>query len=144
MDTSYKDVADSITLNCSEGSKNRESDTLKGCGLVFSVWALATALCDNTKRHTYFCLNSSFMSTIQYIDKERRELLEDLREIACSYQPLKETDPQKYRRTILREMNDYLHRIKQHPVFSEFCELTHINQDEFMNDILQQIKKEIF
>ena len=32
------------------------------------------------------------MSTIQYIDKERRELLEDLREIARSYQPLKETD----------------------------------------------------
>lgn len=84
------------------------------------------------------------MSTIQYIDKERCKLLEDLREIALSYQPLKETDPQKYRRTVLREMNDYLHRIKQHPVFSEFCELTHINQDEFMNDILQQIKKELF
>ena len=82
------------------------------------------------------------MSTIQYIDKEHRELLEDLREIARSYQPLRETDPQKYRRTVLREMNDYLHRIKQHPVFSEFCELTHINQDEFMNDIIQQITDE--
>ena len=82
------------------------------------------------------------MSTIQYIDKERRELLEDLREIARSYQSLKATDPQKFRRTVLGEMNDYLHRIKQHPVFSEFCELTHINQDEFMNDILQQIKTE--
>ena len=84
------------------------------------------------------------MSTIQYIDKERRKLLEDLREIALSYQPLKETDPQKFHRTVLREMNDYLHRIKQHPVFSEFCELTHINKDEFMNDIIQQIKKELF
>ena len=94
------------------------------------------------KNRPQISFNSSLMSTIQYIDKERRELLEDLREIACSYQPLKETDPQKYRRTVLREMNDYLHRIKQHPVFSEFCELTHINQDEFMNDIIQQITDE--
>ena len=84
------------------------------------------------------------MSTIQDIDNERRNLLEDLREIARSYQLLKETDPQKFRMTVLKEMNDYLHRVKQHPVFSEFCELTHINQDEFMIDILQQIKKELF
>ena len=81
------------------------------------------------------------MSTIQYIDKERRELLEDLQGIIRLYQPLKGTDPQQYRRIVIREMHDYLHRIKQHPVFSEFCELTHINQDEFMNDILQKAEE---
>ena len=77
------------------------------------------------------------MSTIQYIDKERRELLKDLQEIIRNYQPLKETNPQEYRKIVIREMYDYLLRIKQHPVFSEFSELTHINQDEFMSDILQ-------
>ena len=77
------------------------------------------------------------MNTIQYVDKERRELLEDLQDIIRSHQPLKETNPQEYRKIVIREMHDYLLRIKQHPVFSEFSELTHINQDEFMSDILQ-------
>jgi len=110
---------------------------------MYSVLGNATPWYERMQSSTpVFILTLPVMSTIQYIDKERRELLEDLREIARSYQPLKETDPQKYRRTVLREMNDYLHRIKQHPVFSEFCELTHVNQDEFMNDILQQITDE--
>ena len=78
------------------------------------------------------------MSTIQYVDKERRELLEDLQGIIRLYQPLKETNPQEYRKIVIRKMHDYLSRIKIHPTFGEFCELTHINQDEFMNDILQK------
>ena len=77
------------------------------------------------------------MNTIQYVDKERRELLEDLQDIIRSHQPLKETNPQEYRKIVIREMRDYLCHVKQHPIFSEFCELTHLNQDEFMNDILQ-------
>ena len=134
--------------DCTKGRKVRVD--LGKWGAQERVWARnsggpATTECNRLRSATpIFSLNSSLMSTIQYIDKERRELLEDLREIARNYQPLRETDPQKYRRTVLREMNDYLHRIKQHPVFSEFCELTHINQDEFMNDILQQIKNELF
>lgn len=78
------------------------------------------------------------MSTIQYVDKERRELLEDLQGIIHLHQSLKETNPHKYRKMVIREMHDYLRHIKQHPVFSEFCELTHLNQDEFMNDILKR------
>lgn len=78
------------------------------------------------------------MSTIQYVDKERRELLEDLQGIIHLHQSLKETNPQEYRKMVIREMHDYLRHIKQHPVFSEFCELTHLNQDEFMNDILKR------
>ena len=77
------------------------------------------------------------MSTLQYVDKERRELLEDLQGIIRLYQPMKDEYPVEFRRTVIREMHDYLLRIKQHPVFSEFSELTHINQDEFMSDILQ-------
>ena len=76
------------------------------------------------------------MSTIQFVEKERRELIEDLQEIIRKYQPLKGTAPQEYRRAVVREMRDYLQQVKCHPVFSEFCELTHIDQDEFMNDIL--------
>ena len=78
------------------------------------------------------------MNSIQYIEKERRELLVDLQEIIQVYQPTKETDPQKYRKTVIKEMRDYLNLIKHHPVFGEFCRLTHLNQDEFMNDILQK------
>lgn len=76
------------------------------------------------------------MSTIQFVEKERHELIEDLQEIIRKYQSLKETAPQEYRRAVIREMRDYLQQVKCHPVFSEFCKLTHINQDEFMNDIL--------
>lgn len=79
------------------------------------------------------------MSTIQYVEKERRELIEDLQEIIRKYQPLKETAPQEYRRAVISEMRDYLQHIKCHPVFDEFCKLTHINQDEFMNDILHHM-----
>ena len=78
------------------------------------------------------------MSTIQYVDKERRELLNDLQDIIRNYQPLKETNPQEYRKIVIREMRDYLSRIKQHPTFVEFCELTHLHQDEFIYDILQK------
>lgn len=79
------------------------------------------------------------MSTIQFVEKERRELIEDLQEIIRKYQPLKGTAPQEYRRAVVREMRDYLQQVKCHPVFSEFCELTHIDQDEFMNDILHHM-----
>ena len=78
------------------------------------------------------------MSTIQYIDKERRELLEDLQGIIRLYLPMKDEDPLEFRRTVIREMRDYLSRIKQNPTFGEFCELTHLHQDEFINDILQK------
>ena len=78
------------------------------------------------------------MSTIQYVDKERREILEDLQGIIRLYQPMKNEDPMEFRRTVIREMRDYLSRIKQHPTFGEFCELTHLHQDEFINDILQK------
>lgn len=78
------------------------------------------------------------MNSIQYIEKERRELLVDLQEIIQAYQPMKEADPQKYRKTVIKEMHDYLNHIKRHTAFGEFCELTHLNQDEFMNDILQK------
>jgi len=101
-------------------------------------WALATALCDYTKHHTCFSIISPLMNSIQYIEKERRELLVDLQEIIQAYQPMKEADPQKYRKTVIKEMHDYLNHIKHHPVFGDFCELTHLNQDEFMNDILQK------
>ena len=79
------------------------------------------------------------MSTIQYIEKERRELTGDLQDIIRKYQPLKETAPEEYRRTVIREMRDYLQHVKCHPVFGEFCELTHIDQDEFMIDILHNM-----
>ena len=67
------------------------------------------------------------MSTIQYIEKERRELTGDLQDIIRKY------------RTVIREMRDYLQHVKCLPVFGEFCELTHIDQDEFMIDILHNM-----
>ena len=78
------------------------------------------------------------MNTIQYIDKERCELLEDLHAIIRLYQSMKDDNPLEFRRTVIREMRDYLSRIKQHPTFGEFCELTHLHQDVFINDILQK------
>lgn len=78
------------------------------------------------------------MSTIQYVDKERRELLEDLQGIIHLYQPLKDENPWEYRRIVIREIRDYLRWFKKNPIFVEFCELTDQNQDEFMNDILQK------
>lgn len=111
---------------------------MKGCGLVIlEVWPRPSVI-GYEAPHPSFYISYSLMNSIQYIDKERRELLKDLQEIICNYQTLKESDPQHYRKTVIREMHDYLRHIKQHPVFSEFCKLTHINQDEFMSDILNR------
>jgi hypothetical protein len=78
------------------------------------------------------------MSTIQFIDEERRDLLHDLGEIARGCESLKADSPQAYRREAIRRMRRYLQTVSEHPTFTQFCQKTCLNRDEFIADVLRQ------
>ena len=78
------------------------------------------------------------MSTIQFIDEERRDLLHDLGEIARGCEALKADSPQTYRREAIRQMRRYLQTVSEHPAFRQFCQKTCLNRDEFIADVLRQ------
>lgn len=78
------------------------------------------------------------MSTIQFIDEERRDLLHDLGEIARGCESLKADSPQAYRHEAIWRMRRYLQTVSEHPAFTQFCRQTRLNSDEFMADVLRQ------
>lgn len=78
------------------------------------------------------------MSTIQFIDEERRDLLHDLGEIARGCEALKADNPQAYRREAIRQMRLYLQTVSEHPAFRKFCQKACLNRDEFIADVLRQ------
>ena len=78
------------------------------------------------------------MSTIQFVDEERRDLLRDLGEIARGCEPLRADSPQEYRREAIRRMRRYLQSVGEHPVFRQFCQQARLHQDEFMADVLRR------
>ena len=78
------------------------------------------------------------MSTIQFVDEERRDLLHDLGEIARGCEALKADNPQAYRREAIRQMRLYLQTVSEHPAFRQFCQKACLNRDEFIADVLRQ------
>lgn len=78
------------------------------------------------------------MSTIQFIDEERRDLLHDLGEIARGCQAFKADSPRAYRSEAIRQMRSYLKTVSEHSAFRQFCQKTCLNQDEFIADVLRQ------
>ena len=78
------------------------------------------------------------MSTIQFVDEERRDLLHDLGEIARGCEALKADSPQAYRREAIRQMRLYLQTVSEHPAFRQFCQKACLNRDEFIADVLRQ------
>lgn len=78
------------------------------------------------------------MSTIQFVDEERRDLLHDLGEIARGCESLKADSPQAYRHEAIRRMRLYLQTVSEHPAFRQFCQKACLNRDEFIADVLCQ------
>ena len=78
------------------------------------------------------------MSTIQFIDEERSDLLHDLGEIARGCEAFMADSPQAYRSEAIRQMRRYLQTVSEHPAFRQFCQETSLNIDEFIADVLRQ------
>ena len=78
------------------------------------------------------------MSTIQFIDEERRDLLHDLGEIARGCQAFKADSPQTYRHEAIRQMRRYLQTVSEHPAFRQFCQKACLNRDDFIANVLRQ------
>ncbi len=78
------------------------------------------------------------MSTIQFIDEERRDLLHDLGEIARGCEALKADSSQAYRNEAIRQMRRYLQTVSEHPAFRLFCQKACLNRDEFIAEVLRQ------
>ena len=78
------------------------------------------------------------MSTIQFVDEERRDLLHDLGEIARGCESLKADSPQAYRQEAIRRMHLYLKTVSEHPAFRQFCQKACLNRDDFIANVLRQ------
>ncbi len=77
------------------------------------------------------------MSVEATIQRVREGIISDLIKLSEIYEPLRESAPQLYIDKVEEDIKTYLDMIKTQPVMLEFYDLCMVDQEEFINEILE-------
>lgn len=77
------------------------------------------------------------MSVEATIQRVREGIINDLIKLSEKYEPLRESAPQLYVDKVEQDIKIYLDVIKTQPVMLEFYDLCMVDQEEFIDEILE-------